>query len=107
MSALKIATTDDRGDWALIRRLLMEQALGQWKRYAVSFVLMGVAAAATALSAYLLGDVINSAYVDKNLQAIVLLAGTVALLFSIRAATTYFSQVMMARIGNAIIARNQ
>ena len=40
---------------AIIHRLLTEQALGQWKRYAVAFVLMAVAAGATALAAYLIG----------------------------------------------------
>ena len=44
---------------ALIRRLLFEQAAGQSKRYALAFALMGVAALATGLGAYLIGDVIN------------------------------------------------
>ena len=59
---------------SLVRRLLFEQALGQWKRYAVAFALMAVAAGATALSAYLIGNVINAAYVDKNLHGIIVLA---------------------------------
>ncbi len=58
---------DPNGAPALIRRLLLEQAAGQWRRYALAFGLMGIAAASTALGAYLIGDVINAAYVDKNL----------------------------------------
>ena len=57
---------DRNGALALIHRLLTEQALGQWKRYAVAFVLMAVAAGATALSAYLIGDVINGDYCRAN-----------------------------------------
>jgi hypothetical protein len=58
---------------ALIRRPLMEQAAGQWRRYALAFALMGIAAASTALGAYH-GDVIKQAYVHKNLPGIVILA---------------------------------
>ena len=48
------------GTPALVRRLLVEQAAGQWRRYALAFSLMGIAALATALGAYLIGDVINA-----------------------------------------------
>jgi ATP-binding cassette subfamily B protein len=107
VSKFQAATSDHSGGWALIRRLLTEQALRQWKRYAISLSLMAVAAGATALSAYVIGNVINSAYIDKDLRGIVLFAAIVALLFAIKAITSYSSQVMMARIGNAIIAQNQ
>ena len=92
---------------ALIRRLLTEQAFGQWRRYAVAFVLMGVAARRTALGAYLIGDVINAAYVDKNLPASSSLAMVTAVIFLVKAIATYGQAVMLARIGNRIIALNQ
>ena len=44
--------------YALVRRLLVDEALGYWPRYAIAFALMGIAAAATALTAYLLGTVV-------------------------------------------------
>ena len=72
---------DRDGAPALIHRLLTEQAFGQWKRYAVAFGLMAVSAAATSLGAYLIGNVINAAYVDKNLPGIVLLAIATAVIF--------------------------
>ena len=65
---------DPNGTPALVRRLLVEQAAGQWRRYALAFGLMVVAAGSTALGAYLIGDVINAAYVDKNLHGIFVLA---------------------------------
>ena len=37
----------------LIRRLFLEQGLSHWRRYAIAFALMGIAAGCTALSAYL------------------------------------------------------
>jgi ATP-binding cassette subfamily B protein len=98
---------DPKGTPALVRRLLVEQAAGQWRRYALAFGLMGIAGAATALGAYLIGDVINQAYVHKNLPGIFWLALATALLFTIKAAATYGSSLALARIGNGIIAQNQ
>jgi ATP-binding cassette subfamily B protein len=68
---------------------------------------MGVAAGATALCAYLIGDVINAAYVDKNLPGIVTLALVTAALFAIKGAASYAQAVMLSRIGNRIVAQNQ
>src|SRR2546427_11498070 len=74
---------------ALVRRLLLEQAAGQWGRYALAFALMGGAAASTALGAYLVGDVINQAYVHKNLPGIIVLALVTAVIFMIKGVATY------------------
>jgi ATP-binding cassette, subfamily B, bacterial MsbA len=98
---------DPNGTLALVRRLLLEQAAGQWRRYLLAFGLMGVAAAMTALGAYLIGDVINQAYVHKNLPGIFWLALATAVIFMVKALATYGSSLTLARIGNHIIALNQ
>ncbi|HWP26642.1 MAG TPA: ABC transporter ATP-binding protein [Xanthobacteraceae bacterium] len=95
------------GALSLIRRLLLEHAAPHWARYVVAFCLMAVAAGATALGAYLIGDVINQAYVDRNVSGIVVLGLATAFIFTIKAAAHYFSSVQLARIGNRIIAENQ
>jgi ATP-binding cassette subfamily B protein len=106
-SKFQAVLTEGVGAWALIHRLLTEQAFGQWKRYVIAFVLMAVAAGGTALSAYLIGDVINAAYVDKNLPGIVVLALVVAGIFIVKSLATYGHAVLLSRIGNHIIAQNQ
>src|SRR4029453_15978216 len=98
---------DPNGTPAFVRRLLMEQAAGQWRRYALAFSLMGIAAASTALGAYLVGDVINQAYVHKNLPGIIILALVTAVIFMIKGMATYGQPLMLARIGNRIVADNQ
>jgi ATP-binding cassette, subfamily B, bacterial MsbA len=98
---------DPAGTPALIRRLLVEQAAGLWRRYVLAFSLMGIAAASTALGAYLIGDLINQAYVHKNLLGIVILAVVTAVIFMIKAMATYGQALTLARIGNRIIAENQ
>jgi ATP-binding cassette, subfamily B, bacterial MsbA len=92
---------------ALVRRLLVEQAAGQWRRYALAFGLMMIAAGSTALGAYLIGDVINQAYVHKNLPGIIILALVTAVIFMVKAMATYGQALMLARIGNRIVADNQ
>ncbi len=98
---------DPNGTASLVRRLLLEQAAGQWRRYALAFGLMGIAAASTALGAYLIGDVINQAYVHKNLPGIIVLALVTAVIFMIKAMATYGQALTLARIGNRIVADNQ
>ena len=98
---------DPSGTASLVRRLLVEQAAGQWRRYALAFGLMGIAAASTALGAYLIGDVINQAYVHKNLPGIIILAIVTAVIFMIKAMATYGQALTLARIGNRIVADNQ
>ena len=106
-SKFKSALADRDSATALIHRLLTEQALGQWKRYALAFCLMAVAAAATALGAYLVGDLINQAYVHHSLQGIVAIGFITAVIFMVKALATYGHSVMLSRIGNSIIAGNQ
>src|SRR5690348_5495415 len=91
----------------LIRRLLSEQGLTHWRKYVVAFALMAIAAGCTAMSAYLIGDVINQAYVNRNLPGIVVLGGATVLLFSVKGLATYGHSVMLSRIGNRIVADNQ
>lgn len=98
---------DPNSTATLVRRLLVEQAAGQWRRYALAFGLMGIAAASTALGAYLIGDVINQAYVHRNLPGIIILAVATAVIFMVKAMATYGQALMLARIGNRIIADNQ
>ncbi len=98
---------DPKGTPALIRRLLMEQAWGQRRRYALAFTLMMVAAGSTALGAWLIGPVINAAYVERDLHGIFVLAFATAGVFMIKALAAYGGALQLARVGNRIIADNQ
>src|SRR5665213_184284 len=104
---LKSALADRNSAIALVHRLLTEQAFGQWKRYAIAFVLMAVAAGATAASAYLVGTVINAAYVYRSIDRIVTMALLTGGLFFIKAMASYGHTVLLAKIGNRIVAQNQ
>src|SRR5215467_9084545 len=100
-------TDDPYGAARLIRRLVMEQGAQYWRRYLLAFLLMGVAAGATSLSAYLLGEAINKAYIDKNIPGIALYSIIIFLLFVIRGIAIYQQTVTLSKISNAILANNQ
>src|SRR5712691_3765657 len=93
--------------YALVRRLLVDEALGYWPRYGIAFALMGIAAAATALTAYLLGTMTNEAYVNRNFHGIVVIGVIAAAIFAAKGFATYGSAVTLSSIGNSIIAGNQ
>jgi ATP-binding cassette subfamily B protein len=103
----KKITDDPYGAAILIRRLITEQGAAYWRRYLLAFMLMGISAATTAGSAYLLGEVINQAYVDRNVRGIALLSGVTVLIFMLKGAATYGHQVILSQISNAILANNQ
>jgi ABC-type multidrug transport system fused ATPase/permease subunit len=93
--------------FALLRRLLVDEALLHWRRYAGAAALMGIAAAGAALSAYLIGTMTNEAWVNRNFHGIVVIGLLVMIIFGARGLATYFSTVMLSRIGNRIVADNQ
>ena len=108
MTELPTKITDDPyGAAILIRRLITEQGATYWRRYLAAFALMAVSAGATAGSAWLLGEVINQAYVDKNIRGIAVLSMVTILIFIIKGAATYGHSVILSQISNAILANNQ
>ncbi len=103
----KKISDDPYGAAILIRRLVMEQGIAYWRRYLTAFLLMGVAAGATAGSAYILGQVINQAYVAKNVPGIAILSGVTVVLLFIKGVATYGHMVILSKISNAILANSQ
>jgi subfamily B ATP-binding cassette protein MsbA len=106
-SRLKSALSDPASSVGLIWRLLSEYAVTRWHRYAIAFALMAFAAGATALTAYLAGDVINHAYVNRDFHAVIQTSLLLMLVFTLRGAATYGHSVILARVGNSIVAENQ
>jgi ATP-binding cassette, subfamily B, bacterial MsbA len=98
---------DPHSGYALIRRLLTEYGRAQWKRYAFALVLAGIGALATALVAYLIRDVVNEAYIQRNFPGVVQVAMLTFALFVVRGLSSYGHAVVLMRIGNSIVADNQ
>ena len=103
----KSLLADPYGAFALIRRLFSEQGLHHWKQYVIVLLLMAVAAVCTAFSAWMIGQVINKAYLDRDFPAIVVLGIATVVTFAVKGAATYGHNVLLWRIGYRMIAENQ
>ena len=90
-----------------IRRLLVELGRPNWKSYAFVFSCMAVGAAATGLTAYLMKDVINQVFIDKDETATYWIAAVVALVYAIKGATSFLQQLTLNKVGNTIVATTQ
>ncbi|MBO0346200.1 ABC transporter ATP-binding protein [Roseibium sp. CAU 1637] len=88
----------------LIRRLMLENAKAYSRRYAIAFVFMGLVAVSTAASAWIMRDVINEVFINQDKGMILIIALSVMAIFTIKGVSTYGQQVVLSRVGNAIVA---
>ena len=93
--------------WPIIKRLFKEHARAFAPRYAVAFVFMALVAGSTALTAWLMRDVINDVFVKQDRQALTWLPLIIAGLFMVKGVAAYIQEVVLSRIGNQIVAEMQ
>jgi ATP-binding cassette subfamily B protein len=96
-----------KDDLALLARLIRERGRKYAPQYAVAFILMFIVAGTTALSAWLMKDVVNLIFVDRAPGALVWLPAVVIGIFTAKGVSSYFQEVMLARIGNRMVAETQ
>ena len=106
-SMFKSWFADPTGAPALIRRLVNEHALPNWRRYVLAFWLMVLAAAITAGTAALFGRLVNEAYHRKNLTHLVLVCLLIMVMSVVKGLAAYGSAVQLARVNNRIVADNE
>ncbi len=90
-----------------LRRLITETGSRFVGLYVLAFVMLGVVSATTAATAWLMKDVINEVFIAKSQQALFFVAGAVFVIYVARGAASYGQGVILARIGNAIVADGQ
>ncbi len=96
-----------REDLQLVWRLLREKAREFAPRYAIAFIFMFIVAGTTALSAWLMKDVVNLIFVDRQESALVWLPAVIIGIFLAKGFASYFQEVILARIGNRMVADTQ
>jgi ABC-type multidrug transport system fused ATPase/permease subunit len=106
-SLIAKAFADPYGAPSLLRRLLAEHGVSNWRVYVLVVAMMGLSAASVAGSAYLIGRGINDAYVNRNLLAVVGVSIGIIVLSALRGLSTYAQTVELARISNRIVAAYQ
>jgi ATP-binding cassette subfamily B protein len=96
-----------KADIELLGRLVTDKWRDFAPRYAVAFVFMAIVAGTTALSAWLMKDVINLIFVDRDSGAVFWLPAVVIAIYVAKGAASYFQEVILARIGNRMVADTQ
>ncbi|MCM5557666.1 ABC transporter transmembrane domain-containing protein [Pleomorphomonas sp. JP5] len=77
------------------------------RRYAFALSMMVIAALATAGSAYIIKDIINKIFIDKDGALVFVIAGAIVFIYLVKGFATYFSSVTLTKIGNSMVARLQ
>ena len=89
---------DPDGTVQVIKRLLSENLRAYIPRYMVAFVFMGMVAATTAASAWIMKDVINEVFINRDKAMIYVIAGAVIWTCTLLLAVTVYLKVRKAFI---------
>lgn len=93
--------------YSIVVRLVKERGRAYAGRYAIAFVFMGLVALATALTAWIMKDVVNQIFVERNEAALMWVPLAIVAIFVGKGVATYFQEVILSRIGSSIIADTQ
>lgn len=91
----------------LILRLLGENFQLYRKRYAFAFVLMWVVSVTTAGTAWIMKDIVNEIFVERDSSMVLPIALTVLAIYVVKGISNYGVSITLTRIGNNIVARSQ
>ena len=94
-------------DFGVLKRLVAENMRVFLPRYAIAIFCMSLVAAATGFSAWIMRDLINKVFIDRDARVMFLICGSVALIYIVKGLASYGQEVILARIGNAIVASTQ
>ena len=97
----------DQSSQTLLSRLIRDNVRPYWKMVVAALLCMGVSAAATAATAYLIEPVINDIFLHRNGLLLWPLALAVIAVFFAKGAAEYGDSVLMSRVGLSVIADMQ
>jgi ATP-binding cassette, subfamily B, bacterial MsbA len=92
---------------AVIRRVLAENGREYVPQYAFAIVCLLTIAATTAFSAWIMRDIVDEIFYRRRADLIAYICITIVVAFTIRGLATYGQSVVLARIGNNLVARYQ
>ena len=95
---------DPSSSISLISRLLREQGSRHWRGYLFAFFCMAAMAASTASSAWIMKDVIDKVFIEKDMVALWQIASFLVFISLLKGFSAYGQQVALARVANAIVA---
>jgi len=98
---------DPKGPWGIVRRVMQEYGRKHLWGYVFGTLFMLMVAITTALSAWIISDVVDQVFVDRNIAEVTALVVAVLVISILRGVSLYGSSVIMSRVSNAIRADMQ
>lgn len=92
---------------AVLRRILSENGRAYAWHYAITIVCLILIGMTTAFVAWITRDVVDEIFVRQRGDLIIIITGTVIGVFLLRGIAMYVQAVVLARIGNDLVARYQ
>ena len=90
-----------------LKRLLTETGKQHVTAYIAAFALLGVVSATTAMTAWLMKDVVNKVFILRSQEALIAVSASVFIIYLVRGLASFGQSVLFARIGNRIVADGQ
>ena len=91
----------------MIRRVLAENGRQYVTHYLFAIVCLLAVAGTTALSAWIMRDVVDEIFYRRRADLIAAICTTIVITFLIRGLATYGQSVVLAKVGNNLVARYQ
>jgi ATP-binding cassette, subfamily B, bacterial MsbA len=88
----------------IIGRLLGDQGWTHWRGYSFALAMSLVISAMTSAAAYIMKDVIDKIFVDKDPKYLWIIGGAISGIYLIKGFATYAQVAVLARVANAIVA---
>jgi ATP-binding cassette subfamily B protein len=92
---------------ALLARILRDNGRAYLPRYLLAFAFMAVFATCTALSAWMMKDVVDKVFVERDSAALFWIPVAILAIFAAKGVASYLQEVTLARIGNRFVAQAQ
>ena len=90
--------------YKLLKRLVQQHVRQHFKRLFLAMLCMTFAAGSTAALAYMMESVLDDVFIDKDREMLILVPCVIIIVTLIKGAATYGQSVMMAFVGQRIIA---
>ena len=104
---LKRIFSNSWDDFSVLNRLIKENFRTYAFRYAIAMALMFFVAGATGFSAWMMKDLINKVFIDRDAEMMYYICGSVAIVYIVKGFASYGQEVLLSRIGNSIVASTQ
>lgn len=92
---------------SVLRRVVRENGRAHLRGYLFAILCLGVVAASTAFTAWIMESVINEAFANKRADIVLSICAAIFAAFVLRGFATYGQAVALSKIGNNIVASYQ